>query len=126
MGPLREDAQDHDIFISLTDTLYVIVNSRKDKGKALKEHILKDIVPRGFDARIEKIQEKYRQAIREKNAANAFHNDDIKNREYENVTLQAQRDVYQAQLEKCQDQIRDLIINLMFLVQMIPVKITLL
>ena len=126
MDSLREDAQDHDIFISLTGTLYVIVNSRKDKGKALKEHILKDIVPRGFDARIEKIQEKYRQAIREKNAANAFHNDDIKNREYENVALQAQRDVYQAQLEKCQDQIRDLIINLMFLVQMIPVKITLL
>ena len=126
MDPLRKDAQDHDIFISLTGTLSVIVNSRKDKGKALKEHILKDIVPRGFDARIEKIQEKYRQAIREKNAANAFHNDDIKNREYENVALQAQRHVYQAQLEKCQDQIRDLIINLMFLVQMIPVKITLL
>ena len=31
-------------------------------------------------------------------------NDDLKNREYENVALQAQRDVYQAQ-------VRDLIIN---------------
>ena len=28
----KEDAQDHDTFISLTGTLYVIVNSRKDKG----------------------------------------------------------------------------------------------
>ena len=64
--------------------------------------------------------------LKENDAANALHNDDIKNREYENVALQAQRHVYQAQLEKCQDQIRDLIINLMFLVQMIPVKITLL
>ena len=60
MDPLREDAQDHDIFISLTGALYIIVNSRKDKGKALKKHILKDIVPRGFDARIEEIQEEHR------------------------------------------------------------------
>ena len=64
----REDAQDHDIFISLSGTLYVIVNCRKDKDKALKEHILKDIVPGGFDARIEEIQEKPRKAIEEKNA----------------------------------------------------------
>ena len=41
--------------------MYVIVNSRKDKGKALKEHILKDIVPRDFDARFEKIQEEHHQ-----------------------------------------------------------------
>ena len=45
--PPREDAQDHDIFISRTGALYVTVNSRKDKGKALKKHILKDIVPSG-------------------------------------------------------------------------------
>ena len=37
----------------------VIVNSKQDKGKALKEHILKDIEPRGFDAQIEEIQEKH-------------------------------------------------------------------
>ena len=43
--------------------MYVIVKSQKDKGKALKEHILKDIVPREFDAKIEGIQGKYRQAI---------------------------------------------------------------
>ena len=30
-------------------------------------------------------------------------NDDLKNREYENVALQAQRDVYKDQLQKCQD-----------------------
>ena len=52
----REDAQDHDIFISLTGALYVVVNSRKDKGKTLKKHILKDIVPHGFDAKMNKIQ----------------------------------------------------------------------
>ena len=111
MDSPREDAQEHDIFILLTDTLYVIVNSRKGKGKALKEHILKDIAPRGFDAKIEEIQEKHRQAIEEKDAALALLNDNLQNHENENVALQAQRDVCQAQLQICQDQIRDLIIN---------------
>ena len=35
-------------------------------------------------------------------------NDDPQNREYENVALQAQRDVHQAELEKCQDTINHL------------------
>ena len=43
-----------------------IVNSRKDKGKALKEHIFKDIAPRGFNAEIEGIQEKHRLDMRKK------------------------------------------------------------
>ena len=91
MTPTREDAQDHDIFISLPGVLYVSVNSRKDKGKALKKHILEDIVPHGFDARIEEIQKKHRQAIEEKtNAAIALLNDDLKNREYENAGLQVE------------------------------------
>ena len=89
MNPPGEDAQDHDIFISLTGALYVIVKSRKDKGKALEKHILKDIVPRGFDARIKEIQEKHRQAIEGKDAALALLNDDLQNCEYENVALQA-------------------------------------
>ena len=103
MDRRREDAKDHDIFISLTGALYVTVNSRKDKSKALKKHILKDIVPRGFDARIEEIQEKHRQAIKEKDVALALLNHDLQNREYENVALQAQKDAYHAELQKCQD-----------------------
>ena len=95
MTPPREDAQDHDIFISLTGALYVVVNSRKEKGKTLKKHILKDILPRGFDARIEEIQEKHRQAIEETTIS--LLNDDLKNREHDNVALQAQRDVYKDQ-----------------------------
>ena len=61
-----EDAQGYDIFISLTGALYFTVNSRKEKTKALQKHILKDIVPRGLDARIEEIQGKHQQAIEEK------------------------------------------------------------
>ena len=74
-------AQDHDIFISLTGALYVVVNSEKDKGKALKKHILKDIVPRGFDVKIEEIQEIYRQAFEEEDVTIALLNGDPKNRE---------------------------------------------
>ena len=66
MNAAREDAQDHDIFISLTGALYVVVNYQKDKGKALKKHILKDIAPRGWYVRIQEIQEKHRQAIEKK------------------------------------------------------------
>ena len=72
----------------------------------LKKHI----VPRGFDIRIEEIQEKHRQVIEEKGTTIALLNDDLKNRDnqiqviqYENVALQAQRDVYKDQLQKCQD-----------------------
>ena len=30
-------------------------------------------------------------------------NDDLKNREHDNVALQAERDIYKEQLQKCQD-----------------------
>ena len=91
--------------------MHVIVNSKKGKGKTLKHHILKDFVPRGFDARVEEIQEKHRQDIEQKDAVIPLLNNYLQNREYEKVALQAQRDVYQAQPQKCQDQIRDFIIN---------------
>ena len=70
--------------------MYVIVNSKKDKGKALKDHILKYIVSRGFDARIEEIQKKHQQATEEKDATIVLLNDDPNNREYDNVRLQGE------------------------------------
>ena len=118
MNPPREYAQDHDIFISLTGALYVTVNSRKGKGKSLKKHILKDIVPRGFDARIEEIQKKHRQAIEKKGATMALLNDDLKTREHDNVALQTQSDAYKDLLKKCQDIVR----HVMFLIQKIQAK----
>ena len=57
------------------------------------------------------MKEDHQQAIKEKDAAVALLNDDLQNLEYDNVALQAQKDVYQAQLQRCQDQIYDLIIN---------------
>ena len=54
----------------------------------LKDHILKDIVPRGLDARIEEIQKKHQQAIEERDATLSLLDDDLKNCKYENVGLQ--------------------------------------
>ena len=102
--PGPKDCQNKtDKFLSVFGVMYVIIKSQKDKGKALKKYILKDMVPRGFDARLEEIQEKYRQAIEKKDVTIALLNDDLDNREYENVALEAQRDVYKDQLQKCQD-----------------------
>ena len=97
MDPSRKDAQDHDIFISLTGALYVTVNSWKDKGKALKKHILKDIVSSGFDARIEEIQEKHRQAITDC--------------DYQIQALEFRNEDYQHKILKLNKDIDDLIEN---------------
>ena len=73
-GP-KDQQNKMDEFLSVFGMMYVIVNSNKDKGKALKAHILKDILPRGLDAKIEGIQEKHQQAIEEKDATIALLND---------------------------------------------------
>ena len=70
--------------------MYVIAKSKKGKGKSLKDHILKDIVPRGLAARIEEIQKKHQQAIKGKDATISLFNDDLKDREYGNVGLQGE------------------------------------
>ena len=70
--------------------MYFVIKSKKDKGKAFKKNILKNILPRGFDAKIEVIQGKYRQVIEEKAATIALLNDDLNNWEYENVGLQGE------------------------------------
>ena len=55
-----------------------------------------------------RLNEEYQQATEDKDAALALLNDNLQNREYENVALQAQRDVYNDQLQKCQDTITHL------------------
>ena len=71
------------------------VRSKKPKTVALVKWLTK----KG----IEKTQEEHQQDIEKKDAAIALFNDDLQNRKYENVALQAQKDVYQAELQKYQD-----------------------
>ena len=49
----------------------------------------------------EKECQAHQQAIEENDAALALLNDDLQNPEYEKVALQAQRDVFQVQLQRC-------------------------
>ena len=59
-GP-KDQENKTDKFLSVYGVMYVIVNSQKDKGKALKEHILKNIISRGLDVRIKEIQGEHNQ-----------------------------------------------------------------
>ena len=62
---LKNQQNKTDKFLSVFGVMYITINSRKDKGKALKEHILKDIVPRGFDARTKEIQGEHNQQTKQ-------------------------------------------------------------
>ena len=72
----------HDIFINLDGSIEMIVRSKNPQAVALVKWLTKNV--------IEKIQEVHHQAIDEEDAATALLNDDLKNREYENVGLQGE------------------------------------
>ena len=103
-GP-KDQQNKTDKLLSFFGVMHVIVNSKKDKGKAFKDHILKDIVPCGLDARIKEVQKKHQQAIEEKDATIPLLNDDLKNREYENVGLQGEMRAKDQQIAALQRQL---------------------
>ena len=74
------------------------------------------------------MKECHRQAIEEKDVALSLLNDDLKNREHENMALQTQRDVYQGELQRFQDTIalQDTILkHVIILMRKIQAKTTL-
>ena len=77
-----------DKFLLVYGVMYVIVNSRKDKGKALKEHILRNIVQCGFDARIKEIQGEHNQQTGQLHQTIQEQDNRIQAIQYENVGLQ--------------------------------------
>ena len=79
-------------FLSVFGVMYVIIKSQNGKGKALKKHILKDVVPRGFDARLEEIQGKHQQAITGcDNEMKAF---EFTNEKHEQKILRLNKEIY--------------------------------
>ena len=83
-----------DVFLSVYGVMHVIVNSHKPKGKELRKWLLLDIIPRGFNKMIEEKQEAIdaeREKVRERDNR-------IQAIQYDNVALQAQREVYQRQV----------------------------
>ena len=95
-GP-KDHQNKTDKFLSVFGAMYVIIKSQKDKGKALKKHMLKDIVPLGFDARIEEIQGKHQQAITD--------------RDNQRKALEFRNEEHQQKILKLNEEINDLIAN---------------
>ena len=71
--------------------MYVIIKSKKPKGKALKKHILKDIVPCGLDARIVEIQGKHQQAITDH--YNQIHTLEFTNEKHQQKILRLNKEI---------------------------------
>ena len=95
-GP-KDHQNKTDKFLSVFGAMYFIIKSQKDKGKALKKHMLKDIVPLGFDARIEEIQGKHQQAITD--------------RDNQRKALEFRNEEHQQKILKLNEEINDLIAN---------------
>ena len=106
----------HDIFINLDGSVEIALRSRKPKAVAVVKRLSKKGVEKiqeehqqAIEEKDNQIQalehknEKHQQCIEEKDTTIALLNDDLINREHDNVVLQAQRDVYKEQLKKCQD-----------------------
>ena len=86
----------------------LLFSSQQPEAKGFRKHCCIVLFPYIRQQHTNKMKEDYQQAIKEKDTAPALLNHDLQNREYENVALQAQRDVYHTQLQKCQDTITHL------------------
>ena len=97
-GSPREDTQVPNMFVSITGALYLITNSRKDKGKVLKENILRDIILRGLMQGLPK----YKKSITQLQQIIHERDNRIQAIQYKNVGLQGEiraKDLQIANLE---------------------------
>ena len=118
-----KDSQKYDIYTNEEVMYELLFSSQQPKAKDLRRHCCNVLFPHvrqqlsdkshameiedltGRIQALEGTNEAHQQAIEEKDAIIALINDDLQNREYEHVALQAQRNVYQVQLQRCQDTI---------------------
>ena len=98
-----KDSQKHDIYISEEGMYEIVFSSQQPKAKDFRRHCCNVLFPHVQQQLTNKMKEDHQQAIEEKDATVALLDDDLKNCEHDNVVLQAQRDVYKDQLQKCQD-----------------------
>lgn len=54
--PVKFKGQESNHFLPVCDAIYVFVNCSNEKSKVHRKHIVKDIVPRWFNAGIAEIQ----------------------------------------------------------------------
>ena len=97
-----------------------LLRCKRDEAELLMKWVVETVLPRevqklasvikGKDNQIQahknkilRFNEDHQRAIEEKDTTIALLNDDLKNCEHDNVALQAQKDLYKKQLQKCQD-----------------------
>ena len=106
-----EDSQKFDIYTNEEGMYELLFSSQQPKAKEFRKHCCNLMFPHVHQQLTNKMEDNHQQAIKEKDVALAQCDNQIRAIQHENVALQAQRDVYQAKLQRCQDQIRDLVIN---------------
>ena len=84
-------------------------SSQQPKTKDFRRHCCNMLFPHVCQQLTNKMKEDHQQTIEEKNVALALLTDDLQDRDnriqaiqYENVALQAQRDMCQIELQRCQ------------------------
>ena len=103
-----QDSRKDDYYINEEGRYEIMFSIQQSKAKDFRRHCCNVLFPHVRQQLTNKIEEDHQQAIEEKDATIALLNDDLQNREYENVALQAQRDIYQAEVQRCQDTITHL------------------
>ena len=108
------DPQKYDIYTNEEAIHEIVFSSQQPKAKDFRRHCCNVLLPHVREQlakkKKNKMKEHHEQAIEEKDAVITLMNDDLQDRDnqiqaikYENVALQAKRDVYQAELQRCQD-----------------------
>ena len=100
-GP-KDQQNKTDVFLSFHGVMHVIVNSRKLKGKELRDWMIYQVIPRGLNKLLEEKQQAISDrdnTIEEKDAALALLNDDLTDRERDIVILEQENLVLEARVE---------------------------
>ena len=110
-----KDSQKYDIYTNEEGMYKLLFSSQQPKAKDSRRHCCNVLFPHVRQQLANKMKEDHQQVIEEKDAVITPMNDDLQNRDnqihaiqYENVALQVQKNVYHAQLQRCQDTITHL------------------
>ena len=121
-----KNSQKYDIYTNEEGMYELLLSSQQPEAKDFRRNCCNVLFPHvrqqltnkmkeDHQQAIEEIQGKHQQAIEEEDAIIALMNDDLQDRDnqiqaikYENVALQARKDVYEDQLQRCQGTITHL------------------
>ena len=110
-----KDSRKDDYYLNEEGMYEIVFLSQQPKAKDFRRHCFNVLFPsdkshameiEDLTSRVQALEftnETHQQIIKEKDATIALLNDDLKNREHDNVALQVQRGEYKDQLQKFQD-----------------------